>query len=128
MDCCFRNLTVRIYRGKRVRLTAMLKTLDIVGECGLVLRVMDAHQKYLFGQNTFDIDSEAEHDWLKREIVVDVPVHAGVLMASLELTGEGSAWINDPVFEIVDQDVPRTISNWKTKPRNLDLSQVYTTD
>lgn len=119
----FQKFDGKVYRGKRVRLTAFLKTVGITGESGLALLVMDAHQQSLFSQNTFDIDSDAEHDWLKREIVVDVPIQAGVLMISLQLTGEGSAWINDVAFEVVGLDVPLTLSNWKAKPKNLDLSE-----
>jgi hypothetical protein len=85
---------------------------------------MDAHQSNLFSQNTFDIDSNADHDWLKREIVMDIPIDAGVLMVSLELTGEGSAWLNDVAFEVVGLDVPLTVSSWKATPMNLELSEV----
>lgn len=83
---------------------------------------MDSHQSNLFSQNTFDIDSNVEHDWLKREIVVDVPPEAGVFMVSLDIVGDGSAWINEPLLEIVDSDVPLTLSSWKAKPLNLDFS------
>jgi hypothetical protein len=120
----FQKFDGKVYRGKRVRLTAFLKTVGVSGQCGMVLLVMDAHQSDLFSQNTFDIDSDAEHDWLKREIVLDVPIHAGVLMVSLELTGEGSAWINDVAFEVVGMDVPLTKSSWKATPKNLDLMEV----
>lgn len=120
----FQKFDGKIYRGQRVRLTGFVKTAAIKGRCGLALFVMDAHQSNLFSQNTFDMDSNADHDWLKREIVMDIPTDAGVLMVSLELTGEGSAWLNDVAFEVVGLDVPLTVSSWKATPMNLELSEV----
>jgi hypothetical protein len=120
----FQKFDGKIYRNKRVRLTAFLKTVGVIGECGLSLMVMNAKQETLFSKNTFDLDSDSEHDWVKREIVVDVPAHAGVLMLSLELVGAGSAWINDVAFEVVDKEVPLTISHWQSRPKNLDLTEL----
>ncbi|MDR3615970.1 MAG: hypothetical protein P4L53_20600 [Candidatus Obscuribacterales bacterium] len=119
----FQKFDAKIYRRKRVRLTAFVKTEGKSEQSGLVLSVMDARQSNLFSQNTFDIDSNTEHDWVKREIVVDVPPHAGVFMISLDVTGDGSAWINEPALEVVDTDVPVTISTWKARLLNLEFSE-----
>lgn len=119
----FQKFDAKIYRGKRVRVTAFVKTEGRSEQCGLVLCVMDARQSTLFSQNTFDIDSNTEHDWVKREIVVDVSPDAGVFMLSLDVTGDGSAWINEPVLEVVEADVPTTVSSWKARPLNLEFSE-----
>jgi hypothetical protein len=121
----FQKFDGKVYRGKRVRFTAFTKTSGVTGQCGLALWVLDSHQNEIFREDTFEFDSENDHDWTKREIVVHVPEHAGVLMISLELSGSGTVWMDDLDFEEVGDDVPLTKSNWKPSPKNLDFSQVY---
>jgi hypothetical protein len=119
----FQKFDGKVYRGKRVRLTAFTKTEGISGQCGIRLMVMDSHQKELFSEDTYDLDSAVNHDWVKREVVVQIPHQAGVLMIYFELLGGGTAWMDQPHFEVVDEDVPLTKTSWKSIPRNLDFSE-----
>jgi hypothetical protein len=121
----FQKFDGKVYRGKRVRASAFIKTSGITGVCGMALWVMDAHQRELFRQDTFILDSKKDHDWAKREIVVQVPEHAGVLLVSLELSGGGTVWMDDFDFQEVGSDVSLTQSKWKAAPKNLDFSQAY---
>ncbi|MFX6949423.1 hypothetical protein ABTH81_20275, partial [Acinetobacter baumannii] len=79
---------------------------------------MDAHQRELFSEDAFEFDSAVSHDWAKREVVVQIPQHAGVLMIYFELCGGGTAWMDEPHFEVVDDDVPLTHTSWKPVLRN----------
>jgi hypothetical protein len=121
----FQKFDGKVYRGKRVRLTAFTKTEGISDQCGLRLMVMDSNQRELFSEDAYDFDSAVNHDWVKREIVVQIPQQAGVLMIYFELFGGGTAWMDQPHFEVVDEDVLLTKTSWKAIPRNLDFSEVW---
>jgi hypothetical protein len=120
----FQKFDGKVYRGKTVRFTAFTKTRNVTGECGIALSIMDTHQNEIFRDDALEYDSNSDHDWAKREIVMKVPEHAGVLLISLILSGGGTAWMKDLSFEVVE-GVPLTKSKWKPAPVNLDLSQVY---
>lgn len=111
------------YRGKRVRFSAYTKTADIAGYCGLVVDLLDPWQQMIVRENTYDLDSAKSLDWVKREIVVDVPHRIGVILIGATLGGTGQMWIDSVSFEEVGLDVPLTHSLWQETPRNLDFEE-----
>jgi hypothetical protein len=121
------------YLGKRVRMTAMVKTKDVSNWAGIWLRV---DEKLSNNDISFDnmkdgkIDRSIKGttDWTRYEIVLDVPFDASNLAYGALLVGTGQIWFDDVKFEIVDFSVPTTgkdkQSNMRNKqPINLDFEQ-----
>lgn len=111
------------YRGKRVRLSAVIKTRNVVGWAGLWLRVDT-------GEDTVAFDNtETPHrrlsgtsGWQQTLIVLDVPVSGEVIAFGFILDGEGRAWIDDVRLECVDTDVPLTAVAVELASRPVNLN------
>jgi hypothetical protein len=123
---CFQKFGAPPYRGKRVRFSGYTKTLGVTGHCGLVMRVLDIYSGDLAVENTYDMGGTGTNEWAKREIVMDVPEHAGVLSIGASLYGEGHMWFDGLVFEEVGLDVPLTISEYSDAPQNLNFQLLET--
>lgn len=112
------------YRGKRMRLSAMLKTTDVANWAGLWLRVDDALHNVLEFDNTMDSRSlSGTQSWSRRDVVLDVPGEGATIYLGLILTGEGRVWCDGMVFEEVGLDTPvtRNVGNLLDHPENLDF-------
>jgi RNA polymerase sigma factor (sigma-70 family) len=123
------------YRGKRLRLSAWLKTKDVAGGAALWMRV-DGEDKTLSFDNMEKRRVKGSNDWAKYEIVLDVPAASKDITFGLLLAGKGRAWVDDFKFEIVDDKVKSTNileqeipikrpdgAEVPDKPRNLDFEE-----
>jgi RNA polymerase sigma factor (sigma-70 family) len=95
------------YRGKRVRLSAWLKTKDVAGGAALWMRV-DGEDKTLSFDNMEKRSVKGSKDWAKYEIVLDVPAASKDITFGLLVAGKGRAWVDDFKFEVVDDKVKST--------------------
>ncbi|MFJ3106039.1 hypothetical protein [Streptomyces sp. V1I6] len=112
------------YRGKRMRLSAMLKTSDVANWAGLWLRVDDALHNVLQFDNTMDSRSiSGTQSWSRRDVVLDVPGEGATIYLGFILTGEGRVWCDGMVFEEVGLDTPvtRNVADLRDHPENLDF-------
>ncbi|WP_328542615.1 hypothetical protein OHT17_32240 [Streptomyces sp. NBC_00371] len=112
------------YRGKRVRLSAMLKTRDVANWAGLWLRVDDALHNVMEFDNTSDGRSiSGNQSWSRRDVVLDVPGEGATVRIGFILTGDGRVWCDDVVFEEVGLDIPvtRNVEELRDQPENLDF-------
>lgn len=93
------------YRGKRVRLTAWVRS--VKPNAGLWMRIVpyDRDQTFAYGRHL------AQPEWTRGAVVLDVPVEAHRIMFGLFLEGAGQAWISQAQFEVVDTTVPVSGSN-----------------
>ncbi|MET7603937.1 hypothetical protein ABZS96_15670 [Streptomyces avermitilis] len=114
------------YTGKRVRLSAVMRTKDVAQQAAIWLRV-DARGKYIAFENT---SSESRRlggtsGWVRREIVLDVPPEGEVILLGAFLMGSGCVWIDSFNFEVVRDDVSLTelTDAPQTQPVNLDFTQ-----
>jgi hypothetical protein len=96
------------YLGKRVRLSAYVKSKDIADWAGVWFRVDDPQVKPLAFDNMQNRPIKGTSDWKKYEIVLDIPQEAVNLAFGILLQGKGQAWIDDIKFESVTKDVPVT--------------------
>ncbi len=119
------------YLGKRIRMTAFMKTKDVLGWTGFMLRV---DQNGPPGQNQIpaidnmrDRQIKGSTDWKKHEIVLDVVANASNIIFGASLNGEGQIWFDNFSFEIVDNTVPLTGSGakniTKAQPENLNFEE-----
>lgn len=121
------------YIGKRVRMTAMVKTQDVSDWAGIWLRVDEKESNSNISFDNMkdgkkDRSIKGTTDWTKYEIVLDVPVNATNLAYGALLVGTGQVWFDNIKFELVDNTVPTTgrDNQFKTankQPVNLDFEQ-----
>ncbi len=121
------------FRGQRVRLTGYMRVDDAAEGAGLYMRVDGAVAGTPF-DNMQDRQLAGTTDWQRLEIVLDVPVDAGLIDLGVMLTGRGTAWADDLDLSVVDGSVPTTgrvipyqtevpipLPDLPRSPRNLDL-------
>ena len=112
------------YLGKRVRLSAFIKSEGVEGWAGLWMRFDTATRQSASFDNMEDRPIKGIGDWKKYEVVLDVPTDATNLALGVLLTGPGHVWIDDIKLEQVGTNVPITgKSSERQGPGNLDFEQ-----
>jgi hypothetical protein len=121
------------YAGKRVRLSAFVKT-EALDEQGH-LWMQWVRQSKDGGQTgaSFAWLPKGSADWQNYEAVLDVPQYADSIEFGVFLSGPGTIWLNSVVFEIVGPDVPITgkkrssladeSANFNDEPTNLNFEK-----
>jgi hypothetical protein len=94
------------YRGKRVRMSAWMKTED-AESANLWLRV-DGTNRTLGFDNMGNRAVRGTNEWKKYELTVDVPAEAVDIAFGAFAAGKGQVWVDDYSFEVVSQEVPST--------------------
>jgi RNA polymerase sigma factor (sigma-70 family) len=102
------------YRGKRVRLSAWLKTKGVAGGAGLWMRV-DGTDKTLTFDNMKDRAVKGDSRWARYEVVLDVPEAAKYITFGMLVWGKGQAWVDDFQIETVDAKKVKS-TNLLTEP------------
>jgi hypothetical protein len=123
------------YRGKRVRLSAWLKTKDVAGGAGLWMRV-DGADKTLTFDNMKERSPKGDSRWARYEIVLDVPEAAKHITFGMLVWGKGQAWVDDFRIESVDakkvkstnllkEPIPQEVPDMDVpdKPTNLGFEE-----
>jgi hypothetical protein len=111
------------YRGKRVRLTAQIKSDGVEDWAGLWLRV-DGKQGSLVMDNMQDRPIKGTTPFAPYQVVLDVASDAEALVFGLLLDGPGAVYVNGLKLEVVDKSVPVTRTNMvHDKPKNLDFTE-----
>ncbi len=105
------------YRGKRVRLTAYIKTKNVAKWASMWMRVDGLGNKQLSFDNMRNRPIKGTTDWTKYQIVLDVADESYNISFGLLLDGEGKIWGDDFQLEVVGRDVPSTAMI--TASRNL---------
>ncbi len=96
------------YYGKRVRLTAYIKSADLADYASMWMRIDGEKRKTLGFDNMNKRPIKGTTDWKKYEIVLDVPKESINLAYGVIISGTGKVWLDDFKFEIVDKSVPTT--------------------
>ena len=114
------------YRGKRLKLSAWVKSKDVADWAGVWMRVDGEKQKSLAFDNMHNRAIKGTKDWVRYDVVLDVSAEATAIAYGILVSGEGSVWMNDVRFQVVDASTPVTdmmnsSSNLK-KPTNLDFA------
>ena len=117
------------YLGRRVRMSAFVKSKDVENKAGLWLRVDESGEKKpLAFDNMLDRPIKGTTEWKKYEIVLDIPANASNLAYGALLAGRGQIWFDDLKFEIVDSTISTTRGLKQTdmrlnQPTNLDFEK-----
>jgi len=118
------------YAGKRVRLSAWVKTQDVASWAGLWMRVDDASNppKSLAFDNMQGRPFRGTADWATASVVLDVASEAKAVAFGILMDGQGKLWISDIKFEVVSNSVPTTNmagmdQKRSDEPENLDFKK-----
>lgn len=118
------------YWGKRVRMTAFVKTKDVTEWAGIWFRIDQKGSHTPLGFDNMlngkkDRSIRGTNDWKKYDIVLDVPDNAINLAYGALLVGTGQIWFDDVKFEVVGTDVATTgiVEQEQNKPTNLDFEK-----
>jgi hypothetical protein len=116
------------YLGKKIKMTAFVKTENITNWSGLWLRVdQNGSNQPLSFDNMGDRPIKGTTNWTKYEIVLDVPNTASLIAYGALINGTGQIWVDNITFEIISDFAPSTSSaNTKksptvAEPTNLDF-------
>lgn len=110
------------YRGKRVRLSAWVKTEGVAEEAALWMRVVPADRDRTFARGA--APARGTTDWTRYQVVLDVAPESQSIMFGLSPRGIGKAWIDDVTWEVVDASVPVTASTSEPlEPSNLAFEE-----
>jgi hypothetical protein len=113
------------YKGKRVRLSGVVKSQDVVGWAGLWMRVDEGNSAVAF-DNMQNRSIEGTTQWQRYDVVLDVPKHATGISFGILLNGAGEVWLTSTKFDVVGADVPVTITGGKKVPEspvNLEFTE-----
>ena len=94
------------YRGKRLRLSAWMKTED--ADSAHVWMRLDGMKSMLGFDNMDNRAVKGTSDWSKYELTLDVPEETIFIAFGAFIIGKGQAWVDDYCLEVVGKDVPTT--------------------
>ncbi|NMO97628.1 helix-turn-helix transcriptional regulator [Paenibacillus lemnae] len=113
------------YIGRRIRLTAFVKSEEVKGWAGLWMRIDRKSGDMLKFDNMQDRSITGTRDWNLYAVVLDVPESSHAVAFGVLLCGRGKAWVDNFKIEIVDDKTPVTGNNAEEElpkePVNLDF-------
>lgn len=112
------------YLGKRIKMTAYVKSKDVSDWAGMWMRVDSKYSREALSfDNMQDRPIKGTSDWTKCEIILDVPEESSTLNFGILLSGAGKVWFDDIKFEVVSKlESKETSANTlNKKPINLNF-------
>jgi|TARA_R110000737_G_scaffold50895_2_gene71964 hypothetical protein len=111
------------YLGKRIKLSGFVKSEDLSDWAGFWLRIDNNQGKSIGFDNMQDRAIKGTTDWVKYEIVLDVPESAATLNFGALLSGTGKIWFDDLTIEIIEGNTLNTGTSTLKKPSNLSFEK-----
>lgn len=119
------SISAQAFRGKRVRVSAHLRTENVQTGATLWFRINGPHGIMQFDnleQRPTDGPLKGNTGWTERSVVFDVPEEALSLHFGFFTKGRGRCWARDFGFDEVSQDVPVNTSLGQLSPRPVNLT------
>ena len=113
------------YIGKRVRLSGLVKSREVMSWAGLWMRVDKGKDMIVF-DNMQDRPIKGTTDWQRYDVVLDVPADSTGISFGILLDGTGKVWLSGTKFDVVGADVPSTGAGDRKipdSPVNLDFTK-----
>jgi hypothetical protein len=107
-------------RGRRLQLSAWIKSERVVGWAGFWMRIDNEKHKVVAFDNMQNRPVRGSTEWTARSIVLEVPHDARKLLFGVIMEGTGTVWVDDFQFSLVGPEVPLTDffeHQWKRVPR-----------
>lgn len=115
------------YKGERLSFSGYIKAKLVTDWAALWMRVDDVLGRPLSFDNMSDRPILGSSDWIKYEIVLDVPVNSSDISFGALLDGKGQIWLDKFELKVVPANTPVTdqLKNkiLPSEPRNLDFEQ-----
>jgi hypothetical protein len=108
------------FKGERVKMTGYIKSDGLTDKALMWIRVIDIDKKI-----STDFDNMSERpvagikDWLKCEIIFDVPASKCGIYYGILLKGAGKIWFDNISFKIVDRSISKTAINLNAGVANI---------
>jgi serine/threonine protein kinase len=124
----FQVIDAEPYRGKRLRVSAMLKASGVVDAAGIFVDVLNDAGKWMFDDGKWMFNTirqlrlRGTTEWSRHAFVFDVPDNGTEVFIGFSLKGSGVIWADDFSFEVVDTSVPVTADHSK-RPINLNFEE-----
>ena len=113
------------YKGERISFSGYVKSKLVSEWAALWMRVDDVLGRPLCFDNMSNRPIVGSSDWVKYEIVLEVPTNSSEISVGVLLDGKGQIWFDKFELKIVGQDIPVTdqLKNKfeKLEPNNLDF-------
>jgi hypothetical protein len=112
------------YLGRKVRLSGLVKSEEVLGWAGLWMRV-DKEKSPVAFDNMENRAIKGTTGWQRYDVVLGVPKDATAISFGILLAGSGVVWLNDTKFDVVGADVPVTNTGERVlpeKPINLEFA------
>jgi hypothetical protein len=115
------------YKGERISFSGYVKAKFVADWAALWMRVDDVIGRPLSFDNMKDRPILGNSDWMKYEVVLDVPSNSSEISFGVLLDGKGQIWFDKFELKVVGPETPVT-DQLKNKfepiePRNLDFEQ-----
>jgi erythromycin esterase len=124
------------FRGKRVRMSAVVKAENVERSAGLWMRVDGQEFGTIAFDNMMARPITGTSDWKQYEVVLDLPEESADISFGVLLSGKGKVWVDDFKFDVVGNDVATTAieapkqkrqgkpnPNMPKEPTNLDFER-----
>jgi hypothetical protein len=105
------------YKGKRVRLSGVVKSQDVAEWAGLWMRVDHGNDTVAF-DNMQNRSIKGTAQWRRYDVVLDVAKDATGISFGILLDGAGEVWLSSTKFEVVGVDIPVTSPSNEKVPNN----------
>ncbi|HXN09165.1 MAG TPA: hypothetical protein VN860_05850 [Candidatus Acidoferrales bacterium] len=114
------------YLGKRVSLSAYIKSAEVARRAALWMRVDGQGAKRLSFDNMADRPILGTTDWKEYTIVLDVPPESRDIALGVLLSGQGKVWVSGISLKSVSQMQPKTGVEYilPTQPQNLNFTHL----
>jgi erythromycin esterase len=122
------------FRGRRVRMTAFVKSENVEKSAGLWMRVDGKEYGTIAFDNMMTRPITGTSDWKQYEVVLDLPEESADISFGVLLSGKGKIWVDDFKFDVVGQGIASTAieapkqkrqgksaPNLRKEPFNLDF-------
>jgi hypothetical protein len=112
------------YLGKRVRVSASIRSENVKGWAGLWFRVDGMNRDMLAFDNMQDRSIKGTTDWKRYEVVLDVSEAASNLAMGVLLADGGQVWVDKFKIDVVPNSTPVTGTSPKmvpSGPTNLEF-------
>lgn len=121
MASMFQDIGAERHRGKRLRVSAMLKSAAVEDAAGIYVHVEDEDGVMLV-DTVRQFSLRGTNGWRRQAFVFDVPENAAGITIGFALKGSGAVWADGFAFEVVDRGVPVTATS-PTGPTNLSFEE-----
>ena len=98
------------FKGRRVRLAGYLRVKSVEGWAGLWMRIDGADGNLQGFDNMEQRPVKGTSEWVRREVVLNVPPDASAIAIGALLVGPGQVWVTDFTLEVVGSEVPTTVA------------------